>query len=58
MAAGGCGGCGLMAGPAVTAMGIESFFRLQPIEFAWLRKIRERRESQLKAFSGGMTSGA
>ncbi len=26
VAAGGCGGCGLMAGPGLTAMGIESFF--------------------------------
>ena len=26
VAAGGCGGCGLMAGPSLTAMGIESFF--------------------------------
>ena len=26
MAAGGYGGCGLMAGPSLTAMGIESFF--------------------------------
>jgi hypothetical protein len=24
--AGGCGGCGLVAGPDLTAMGIESFF--------------------------------
>ena len=26
VAAGDCGGCGLMAGPGLTAMGIESFF--------------------------------
>jgi hypothetical protein len=26
VAAGGCGGCGLMAGPGLTVMGIESFF--------------------------------
>ena len=26
VAAGGCGGCGLMAAPGLTAMGIESFF--------------------------------
>jgi hypothetical protein len=26
VAAGGCGGCGLMAGTGLTAMGIESFF--------------------------------
>jgi hypothetical protein len=26
VAAGGCGGCGLMAGPGLTAMGIEFFF--------------------------------
>jgi hypothetical protein len=31
------------------AMGIESFFVLQPIDFAWLRKIRGKRKSQLKA---------
>ena len=26
VAAGGCGGCGLMVGPGLTVMGIESFF--------------------------------
>jgi hypothetical protein len=31
------------------------FFRLQPIDFAWLRKIRENRKSQLKALPCGMT---
>jgi hypothetical protein len=31
------------------------FFRLQPIDFARLRKIREKRKSQLKALSCGMT---
>jgi hypothetical protein len=36
-------------------MGIESFFVLQPIDFAGLRKIREKRKSQLKALPCGMT---
>jgi hypothetical protein len=38
-----------------TAMVIESFFVLQPIDFAGLRKIGGKRKSQLKGLPGGMT---
>jgi hypothetical protein len=44
-----------MAVPSLTAMGIESFVRLQPIDFAWLRKVREKRKSQSEAQPCGMT---
>jgi hypothetical protein len=33
VAAGGCGGRGLTADPDLMAMGIESFFRLQSVDF-------------------------
>jgi hypothetical protein len=55
VAAGGCGGRGLTADANLMALGIESFFVCNLFDFAWLRKTREKRKSQLRVLPCGMT---